>query len=63
MSLLDLVISPSVLVGTVIGAMGAVAIGKLFPEHDLSFFQALVALAGFLVGIVLDLTGKSRREK
>ena len=62
-SLLELIVPPSVLIGTVIGVTAAVVIGKFFPEHDLSFLQALPAVGGFLVGIVLDLGGKSRSEE
>jgi len=63
MSLLDLVVSPTVLVGTVVGVMAAVAIGRFFPEHDLTFLQMLVAVGGFLAGVVLDLSFKSRAGK
>ena len=58
-----MLVSPSVLIGTVVGVMAAVAIGKFFPEHDLSFLQILVAVGGFLIGVVLDLGGKCRGEK
>ena len=44
MSLLELIVSPSVLIGIVIGVTAAVAIGKFFPEHDLSLLQALAAV-------------------
>ena len=63
MNISDFLVSPSVLIGTVVGVMAAVAIGKFFPEPDLSFLQILVAVGGFLIGVVLDLGGKSRSEK
>jgi len=43
--------------------MATVAIGKFFPDHDLSFLQILVAVGSFLIGVVLDLGDKSRGEK
>ena len=63
MSLPDLLVSPSVLIGTVVAVMAAIAIGKFFPEHDLTFLQMLMAVAGFVTGVVLDLSGRRRREK
>ena len=55
MSVLDVVVSPAVLVGTVLGAGMAVGIGKLFPEYDLTFLQMLVVVGGLLVGVVFEL--------
>ena len=50
--------------GTVVwDSMAAVAIGRFFPEHDLTFLQMLVAVGGFLAGVVLDLSFKSRAGK
>ncbi len=63
MSLFDLVVSPSVLIGTVVGAGAAVAIGRFFPEHDLTFLQMLAVVAGFVTGVVLDLVSGPRLRK
>jgi hypothetical protein len=61
MSILDLLVSPGVLIGTVIGVFAAVALGKMFPAHDLTFIQLLIAVGGFVVGLVLDV-GVGRRH-
>lgn len=63
MSLLDVLIAPGALVGTVVGAMVAVGIGRFFPEHDLTLLQMFAVVAGFLVGLVLDLAGGPKVKK
>ena len=63
MAILDLLASPGVLVGTVVGVCAAVALGKMFPSHDLTFLQLFLSVLGLVVGLVLDVGARSRRDK
>jgi len=47
----------------VAGVFAAVALGAVFPTHDLTFLQLLLALGGFVVGLVLNFGFSRRHDK
>ncbi len=54
MSLLDLLVTPGVAIGCVIGVALASAVHLMFPDKDLVAFQALIIVVACVLGLIWE---------
>jgi len=52
----EFLVAPGGFIGALAGLLPAAALHWLFPDRDLALFQALLVVAGFVVGLVVEQT-------
>ena len=61
--MLDLLMTPGMIVGSIVGVGLSLALRWVFPTADLLFAQALLVATCSVVGLVLDFTGRRKRDR